>query len=379
MVTPPPTTLPTPWVGTDVGAPSLAGSATYSAGTFTVNGAGNDIWEGADQFHFVHQTLTGDGEIVARVTAQETTTDGWAKAGVMIKQSTTAGSPYALLAVTPDHGVNFQHGFNRNTAGPAVAAPNTWLKLTRAGDVITSYTSTDGQTWTQVGTATVDLDTDAQIGLFVTSHHAGALNTATFDNVSVTETVVTPPPTTLPTPWVGADVGAPSLAGSATYSAGTFTVNGAGTDIWESADQFHFVHQTLSGDGEIVARVTAQETTTDGWAKAGVMIKQSTTAGSPYALLAVTPDHGVNFQHGFNENTVGPAVAAPNAWLKLTRAGDVITSYTSTDGQTWTQVGTATVDLATDAQIGLFVTSHHAGALNTATFDNVVVTRTVAV
>ena len=29
---------------------------------------GNDIWGDADQFQFVHQSLTGDGEIIARVT-----------------------------------------------------------------------------------------------------------------------------------------------------------------------------------------------------------------------------------------------------------------------------------------------------------------------
>ena len=44
----------------------------YLGDTFTVKGGGNDIWAGDDQFQFVHQTLTGDGEIVARVTTQET-------------------------------------------------------------------------------------------------------------------------------------------------------------------------------------------------------------------------------------------------------------------------------------------------------------------
>ena len=370
----PPTTLPAPWLAGDVGAPTLAGSATYSGGTYTINGAGTDIWGTADQFHFVHQTLSGDGEIIARVTAQETTTDGWAKAGVIIKQSTTAGSPYALLAVTPQHGVSFQHSFTQGVPGPAVTAP-TWLKLARTGDVITAYSSTDGQGWTQVGTTTIDMPDDALIGLFVTSHKSSELNTASFDNVSVTETVITPP-TTLPAPWLAGDVGAPTLAGSATYSGGTYTINGAGTDIWGTADQFHFVHQTLSGDGEIIARVTAQETTTDGWAKAGVIIKQSTTAGSPYALLAVTPQHGVSFQHSFTQGVPGPAVTAPT-WLKLARTGDVITAYSSTDGQGWTQVGTTTIDMPDDALIGLFVTSHKSSELNTASFDNVSVTETV--
>src|SRR6185312_10127555 len=116
--------------------------SSYANGVFTVNGAGADIWAGTDQFQFVHQTLSGDGQIVARVTAQENT-DAWAKAGVMIKQSATAGAPYALLAVTPANGTALQSGFNQNTAGPTIAPPNAWLKLTRTGNTITGYTSAD--------------------------------------------------------------------------------------------------------------------------------------------------------------------------------------------------------------------------------------------
>jgi glucose/arabinose dehydrogenase/regulation of enolase protein 1 (concanavalin A-like superfamily) len=348
------------WTGQDVGNPALSGSTTILGNTFTVKGGGNDIWGTADQFHFVHQTLSSDGEIVARVTSQQVT-DGWAKAGVMIKQSTAPGSPYALMAVTPDHGANFQSNFNNSVAGPAGA---TWLKVQRTGNTVTGFASVDGQTWTQVGSATVALGTDAQVGLFVTSHNGAQLSTATFDNVSVTKTL-------LPTPWAGGDVGGPAVSGSSSYAGGVFTVKGGGNDIWGSADQFQFVHQSLTGDGEIVAHVTGQ-TSTDPWAKAGVMIKQSTAAGAPYALLAVTPGNGVNFQSNFNSSAAGPTGAT---WLKLTRTGSTVSSFASVDGQTWTQVGSATVALGPDAQIGLFVTSHNGAQLSTATFDNVSVTK----
>jgi regulation of enolase protein 1 (concanavalin A-like superfamily) len=274
------------------------------------------------------------------------------------------------VAVTPANGINFQSGFNQSAAGPAIAPPNAWVKLTRVGNTITSSTSADGQTWTDVGSATVNLSGSAVIGMFVSSHDGSKLGTAAFDNISVTKSAAAPG--ALPTPWTATDIGAPNLSGSSSYSAGTFTVNGAGTDIWGNADQFQFVNQTLTGDGQIIARVTAQQTTTNGWAKAGVMIKQSPTAGSPYALVAVTPANGINFQSGFNQNVQGPATAPPNTWLKLTRTGNTITSFWSADGQTWTQVGTATVAL-TNALIGLFVTSHNGAQLNTSVFDNVTV------
>ena len=81
------TVVPSPWTDSDVGSPATAGSASYSNGVFTVNGGGADIWGGTDQFNYVSQPLTGNGSIVAQVTAQSDT-DPWAKAGVMIKQST---------------------------------------------------------------------------------------------------------------------------------------------------------------------------------------------------------------------------------------------------------------------------------------------------
>src|SRR5262249_26803086 len=61
----------------------------------------------------------------------------------------------------------------------------------------------------------------------------------------------------LPIPWLSDDVGAVGATGSASHSAGTFTVRGSGADIWGTADGFRFVYQPLGGDGEIVARVTA--------------------------------------------------------------------------------------------------------------------------
>ena len=359
------------WTSGDVGAPQIAGSTTIAGGVHTLRGSGDDIWADADQFHFSYQTLPADGQIIARVTSFTDTSDGWAKAGIIIKQSATAGSPYALLALTPENGINFQHGFDNNVAGPATASPGTWLKLERTGDTITGFTSADNQVWTEIGSATVDLEGAALVGLFVSAHDGSQLSTATFDNVSLSKS--TAAPSALPAPWTAADVGAPRLAGSASYAGGAFTVNGAGDDIWGETDQFHFVHQTLTGDGEIVARVTAQESGTDGWAKTGVMIKQSTTAGSPYALLAVTPEHGLTFQHNFTGDTGSVSYTLPDAWVKLTRSGTVITGYTSTDGVSWTQVGAATVALGPDSEIGLFVSSHNGSQINTSVFDNVTV------
>jgi hypothetical protein len=153
-----------------------------------------------------------------------------------------------------------------------------------------------------------------------------------------------------------------------------FTLKGGGYDIWSSHDDFHYVYQTLNGDGQIIARVTSQGNT-NASAKAGVMIKESTAAFAPYSFMGITPANGYKFQWTFQPQSIaGGAYTAPDAWVKLTRVGDVMTAYKSPDGITWTKVGQKTVVMSPTATIGLFDTSHNSGALSAVTFDNVSVT-----
>jgi alpha-galactosidase len=60
-----------------------------------------------------------------------------------------------------------------------------YLKLVRSGSTYTGYYSTDGTTWTTVGSATVGGQAATQdAGLFVLSHTTGSAGTAWFDGFS---------------------------------------------------------------------------------------------------------------------------------------------------------------------------------------------------
>ena len=183
--------------------------------------------------------------------------------------------------------------------------------------------------------------------------------------------------TSLPSPWQTADIGAVGAAGSASHSSGTFTVVGSGADIWGTADEFRYVYQAASGDCEIRARVATQQNT-DVWAKSGVMIRETVGATSRHAFMAVTPGNGLAFQYrtatgGSSTHVAGGAGAAPY-WVRLVRAGSTITAYKSTNGTSWTTVGSVSVSMTSTVQIGLAVTSHLDGTLNTSTFDSVTAT-----
>ena len=361
--------LPAPWLSQDIGSPSIAGQASYSAGIFTVLGAGSDIWGITDQFHFVYQPLDGDGEIVARVAAVENT-DAWTKAAVMIRSDLTANAAYAMAAVTSLNGTVFQ---SRSTAGGAstfvpgtTAGAPQWIRVVRSGNTLSGYSSADGLQWAAIGTSAITTGSTVYVGLAVTSHNPSTVATATFTNVAVTSSS-----------WLSQDIGNPSVAGQASYSSGTFTVLGAGADIWGISDQFRFVYQPLDGDGEIVARVAAVENT-DAWTKAAVMIRGGLTANAAYAMAAVTSLNGTVFQSrstagGASTFVTGTTAGAPQ-WIRVVRSGNTLTGYSSADGSTWTAIGRSTITTGSTVYIGLAVTSHNPSAAATATFTNVAVT-----
>ncbi|MFN3407976.1 MAG: autotransporter-associated beta strand repeat-containing protein [Limisphaerales bacterium] len=184
---------PPPWVNEDIGGVGAAGFATFADGTHLIYGAGADIWGTADEFQFVRQTLTGNCDLRARVTLQANT-HGFAKAGVMLRNGTAAGATYAAMFITPSNGFRFQYrtaanGTSISVAGPALnAASNNWVRLTRTGNVFTSFVSSNGLAWTPVGSVTNSMAAALSGGLAVCSHVDAALSAAQFDNVSVTDT-----------------------------------------------------------------------------------------------------------------------------------------------------------------------------------------------
>jgi regulation of enolase protein 1 (concanavalin A-like superfamily) len=364
--------LPPGWTAADVGSVGVVGSASESSGTFTVSGSGADIWNTSDAFRFVSGTLTGDGEIRARVTSQ-TNTNSWAKAGVMIRESTAAGSTHAMVVITPGNGFAFQYrsttgGTSSHVAGPALnAAPNNWVRLSRSGTLLTAYVSANGNTWTQVGTVSISMAASVSAGLAVTSHNNSVLSTATFDNVALTA---------FPPPWLTADLGSTGLQGSAEYFNAVYTTKGAG-NVSGSSDNFRYVYQTLSGDGEIVARIVAPGNTGTS-ARLGVMVRETLTSGSKYAYMGVDGSSGYNSQRrsstgGTTSTTTSGSGAAPNIWVRVVRTGSTLVGYKSSDGVTWTLVNSSSITMATNVYIGLVVASGSTTTLNTTRFDNVTV------
>jgi hypothetical protein len=187
------------------GHPAYVGSFTEApAGTYTITASGADIWDSSDQFHFAYKQYSGSGSIIAKVESVQNT-HGFAKAGVMIRDTLEPDSINTALLITPENGVRFQY---RQTTGGStdrefvegITAPQ-WVKLERTiGGLIRAYYSTDGTTWTQLPMKTVTMSTPLYIGLAVTSHEAELTCEAKFSNVSF-------PDTSVDSQWTDQDIG----------------------------------------------------------------------------------------------------------------------------------------------------------------------------
>jgi regulation of enolase protein 1 (concanavalin A-like superfamily) len=483
----------TPFTDQDIGTVAAAGSATSSNGAYTVNGSGADIWGTADAFHFMYQQWTGDGTFIVRVTGM-TNTNGWAKAGLMIRQDLTAGSPNMFLCTNPGGGVA---SFFRLSPGGSttyygyqsefIYSP-VWLKLVRTGNVMATYFSADGVSWQVLDSsaATVPLPATVYVGVAVTSHADGTLCTATFDHLnladappsgltaaarsatqveltwsdnSARETAfqierstdnstffqigttgpdttdfvdsgaaasttyyyrvrfasangpsdysnVASATTTAPAPagWTSSDLDGPSIAGQATESGGTFTIQGSGGGVggvnfvqpensaardlgytvYGAYDQFQFASKPWSGDGELVARVTSLSGPAG--SEAGIMLRGDLTASALNVFLAVRSGGGltVTARSGippFNDrrfsNQTSTLTSSASGyplplWLRLVRSSGTFTAYESADGASWTQVGSIAFPSATNLIAGLAVSSTKDGTYAYGTFDNVV-------
>jgi len=223
----------------------------------------------ADTYEFVHRTLTRDGTVTVEITSlagvtatnasdvQGSPSDShpglasWAKAGLLLTSSTTQGSAYAAVMATGSHGIHFQYNYTHDTSGaadPVTTSTPRWLRLVRSGDTITGYDSTNGQRWTQVGSADLPgLPATVQVGLFATSPLTfqgdtgyPTLATATFDHLNVEGSPAS-------NSWLGQDIGAGRTSFYPTLATGSYHRSGRSVVVSGSGDIAPAVVQGLEG------------------------------------------------------------------------------------------------------------------------------------
>jgi|SRR6185312_4438227 len=177
---------------TDVGTVQHPGSATFdaAAGQYRVTGSGANIWNKEDDFHYLFRKLSGDPTFSANVHFEGTGGDAHRKACLMVRQSLARDAAYADVAVHGNGLISLQY---RKQAGDItqevqcpIKAPAT-VRLSRKGDVFTLAVAPKGESFRDVGSATIELHDPVYAGLAVSAHNAAVSETAVFLNVELQE------------------------------------------------------------------------------------------------------------------------------------------------------------------------------------------------
>ncbi len=369
---------PATWTSVSIGDVGKPGSAAQNNGVWTLTGSGRDIWGTDDSFQYLYRNNgTEAGHLIVRIDDIQNT-NAFAKAGLMMRASLDADAPAIILDVRPGGYVEWMarsgtEGEMSYLGGTQVTLP-VWLQLswdTRGGTVanVVGSVSQDHVNWTAVGPAVpFELPRTYNVGVAVTSHDQAQLTTVHADGLSL-----------LPSSWWTDDVGYSRWAGNATMASSSdnfaITAQGAGGDIWGTADSFQFVHDgpITSAHYAVIYRIVSVDNTS-AFAKGGVMIRDGLATGAASVVLDAKPDGNVEFMArlcaGCATTYVGGASLTFPFYLSLTRDGAVFTAAIYKQDPT-SAIAVGSVNVPMDRPFpGFAVTSHDPNRMTTAVFDN---------
>lgn len=182
--------LPYPWKMTtfDSTLATMVGANYYSeSGRWLIHFSGqSDGGDTANHFPFIYQDITGDFTFSARLISHGPCTDNFFQlTGLLCSESTAAGTKQFEIFV--EHGNNgtypgmrayFVQRTTTNGATSTVATTNFsipyWIRLVRSGTSIKAYTSSDGSSWTQLGTTqTLSLSDPVKVGFIGATGYSG--------------------------------------------------------------------------------------------------------------------------------------------------------------------------------------------------------------
>ena len=180
---------------TGVGNPGKGGSSVYNTTdqSYTIKGAGYNIWFERDEFHYLYNKIKGDFILTANFKFEGKGVELHRKTGWMLRSSTDDNSPH-ISAVLHGDGLTLLQW--RDYKGASMKDPEDQvfakgsnyevLQIERAGKIIFMRGAHPGEPLENIGSyEMINLPDEILAGLFVCSHNPDVVEEATIWNVRV--------------------------------------------------------------------------------------------------------------------------------------------------------------------------------------------------
>ncbi|NJL04222.1 MAG: choice-of-anchor D domain-containing protein, partial [Chloroflexaceae bacterium] len=417
---PPDDQLVSPWGSLDIGDAAIRPGRSVQElnGAFaTVCGAGSGIqgtsgpsYASSDSFQYLYRTIApsdlataGQFEVVVRLNGFAPPNNN-AVAGLMLREAATDNARYVgIFSRWNGSATNLrirQQARTTADGGGTVAIENDfsttrnipqWFRIVRNGNIVQTFRSTDGSTWTQYGSdfTLSGLNSTVTVGMAVNSATTNSTARGAFDRfwIGGLASPQTPPTANLTAPpnctplgdtiqsgWQTVALGNANNGKVVQSADGRATVCGRGsgipsTNFNESRDNFRFLSRPVADADLSVAGnfvVTARMVRWEGQhanALSGIMIRNSTDIGSRFVGVFSrwnnTNSHFVRFLSRATDNLIltgltsdispnpAPTQAVP-FWFRLVRTGNTVEAFYSQDindlPSSWVSLGTRTLD-----------------------------------
>jgi TolB protein len=172
----------------DIGAPKLAGAATYDPvrQEYALSAGGVNVWHNRDEFHFAWRRMTGDFILRASIAFTGPGVDEHRKLGWMVRAGLGDDAPYADCAEHGDGLTSIQVRRSKGAATEQIVLPITHadvIQFERRGSAYIFSAAKAGLPFVSSELPTFALADDVCVGIFLCSHNADVVEKAVFSNV----------------------------------------------------------------------------------------------------------------------------------------------------------------------------------------------------
>ncbi len=183
----------------DVGSPKLAGATLYdeASQSYTLKGAGYNIWFARDEFQFAYKKLKGDFILTGDFEFVGEGKDAHRKIGWMVRESKDDNAAHVTATVHGDGLTVLQWrrlkgAFMRDPQDEVFTPKKSYstIQVERAGKEIIMRGAHKGEPLQNLGSVTLeDMPDEVMAGIFIGSHNADVLEEARVSNVRIDQPV----------------------------------------------------------------------------------------------------------------------------------------------------------------------------------------------